>query len=113
MAQWSIYLHDLSTTRYPRLLAYATLLAGDRAAAEDLVQDALIRTFGRPRHLPTIGHAEAYVRRAILTLFLDSTRRRATLTRAFARLAEPAIRPDHSITVAERDRIERALADLA
>lgn len=112
MAGWSEQFEALSTQRYPALLAYATLLAGQRTVAEDLVHDALVTTFSRPRRLPTLGHAEAYVRRAILSRFLDAHRRRAALLRAFARVAEKPEQADASAGVDERDRVGAALAGL-
>jgi RNA polymerase sigma-70 factor (ECF subfamily) len=108
-----MHFDELSTRRYPALLSYASLLTGQRATAEDLVQDALLRTFGRPRSLPSIGHAEAYVRRAILTIFLDSTRRRSTLVRAFTRVAERPVQADATHAVDDQDQVSRALAQLA
>ena len=110
---WSEQFGELSTTRYPALLAYATLLAGSRAPAEDLVHDALLRTFSRPRRFASPGHAEAYVRRAILSAFLDGHRRRATLVRAFARVAERPEAPDGSPAVDDRDRVQAALDELS
>lgn len=68
-------LTELVHRRGPALVAYAHLLSGDHAAAQDLVQDALVRVFGRLRRGFTPDSAEAYVRRAILTVFLDDRRR--------------------------------------
>lgn len=66
----------LARDRGRALFGYAYLLAGDAHLAEDLVQDALVRTFARRRSGFTPDDAEAYVRRAILTAFLDGARRR-------------------------------------
>jgi RNA polymerase sigma-70 factor (sigma-E family) len=49
-----------------RRLAY--LLTGDRAVAEDLVQDAFIRLAGRLAHLRDPGAFEAYLRRTVVNL---------------------------------------------
>ncbi|MDC7120861.1 sigma-70 family RNA polymerase sigma factor [Cellulomonas fimi] len=57
------------------LCAYAYLLTGDLRDAEDLVQDALVKTFVRGRHVE-IDSAEGYVRTAILTTWIDAYRRR-------------------------------------
>jgi RNA polymerase sigma-70 factor (sigma-E family) len=57
-----------------RLLHTADLLTGDRARAEDLVQDALARSYLRWEHIGH-GNREAYVRRAILHGYLDWWRR--------------------------------------
>ena len=67
---------ELLTTRGRALTGYAYLLCGDAHDAEDLVQDALVKTFSRRRAGLELDSAEAYVRRTILTLYLDGWRRR-------------------------------------
>lgn len=59
------------------LLRYGYLLTQNTAAAEDLVQDALVRTFIRMRAGTSVDSANAYVRRAMLTIYLDAHRRRS------------------------------------
>ena len=66
----------LARERGRALFGYAYLLTGDRGAAEDLVQDALVRTFSRLRAGTDVAHAEAYVRAAVLRGHLDTLRRR-------------------------------------
>ncbi|WP_199424296.1 SigE family RNA polymerase sigma factor [Actinotalea solisilvae] len=66
----------LISTRGRALTGYAYLLCGNVEDAEDLVQDALVKTFARRRAGLRIESAEGYVRRAILTLYLDGWRRR-------------------------------------
>ena len=66
----------LIATRGRALTGYAYLLCGDVGDAEDLVQDALVKTFSRRRAGLELGSAEAYVRRAILTTYVDGWRRR-------------------------------------
>ncbi|MCR6689140.1 sigma-70 family RNA polymerase sigma factor [Cellulomonas sp.] len=73
-------LTTLARERGRALFGYAYLLTGDRPAAEDLVQEALVRTFARRRTGFTPDDAEAYVRRAILTVYLDDARRRRRWT---------------------------------
>jgi len=65
----------LARERGRALFGYAYLVSGDARAAEDLVQDALVRTFARRRSGFTPDDAERYVRRAILTCYLDGVRR--------------------------------------
>lgn len=69
-------LAELALTRGPALTRYAFLLTGERGAAQDLVQDAFVKVFGRLRGGFTPDSAEAYVRRAILTIYVDGYRRR-------------------------------------
>ena len=90
MTQWEVELTELATRRGGALVGYAYSLCQDRAQAEDLVQDALVKVFSRLRrpsgagdggqtvvHLdqPQRTNAEGYVRRAILTIYLDGYRR--------------------------------------
>jgi RNA polymerase sigma-70 factor (ECF subfamily) len=84
MNRWEPVLTDLVRYRGGHLVRYAALLCGDRREAEDLVQDALVRTFTTmrrpqgdgPGDLAALEHAEAYVRRTVLNLYLDGYRRR-------------------------------------
>jgi RNA polymerase sigma factor (sigma-70 family) len=84
MNRWEPVLTDLVRERGGSLVHYAALLCGDRREAEDLVQDALVRTFTSmrrpqgdgPGDFEALENAEAYVRRAVLNLYLDGYRRR-------------------------------------
>jgi RNA polymerase sigma-70 factor (ECF subfamily) len=89
-AAWEGVVTELVAQRGDALLRYATLLCGSRDDAADLVQDALVRTFGRLRNGFSVESAEAYVRRAILNAHLDG-RRRSTRWR---RIAPLEYRPD-------------------
>jgi RNA polymerase sigma factor (sigma-70 family) len=99
---WQEVATTLVAQRGDALLRYAYLLCGSREDAADLVQDALVRTFGRPRGDFTPAGAEAYVRRAVLTGFLDGTRR-AGRWRSIRHLAaaqeEAAGSPDERLDV--------------
>jgi RNA polymerase sigma-70 factor (sigma-E family) len=61
--------------RWPALVRFAYALTGDRADAEDVVQQALERCWRRWRHVQMEG-AEAYVRTAIARLVISRWRRR-------------------------------------
>ncbi|MDM7832273.1 RNA polymerase sigma factor [Cellulomonas edaphi] len=76
MAGWESALDRLVRERGPALVGHAYLLTGDLREAEDLVQDALVKVFSRGRPVEEIRSAEAYVRTAIHTLYLDGFRRR-------------------------------------
>ncbi len=76
MAHWTDVLEEVLRTRRGALVGYASLLTLDRGEAEDLLHEALVRTFAHRRSLPDARSAEAYVRQAIRTSFLDAARRR-------------------------------------
>ncbi len=67
----------LARERAGALFGYAYLLTGNRDAAADLVQEGLVRTFSRTRRGFMPDDAERYVRRAILSAYLDGARRAA------------------------------------
>ena len=76
MARWEQVLDEIVRTRRRALVGYAYLLCGDLREAEDLVQEGLVRTFRRGRAAADFQLAESYVRKAILTTYLDGFRRR-------------------------------------
>jgi RNA polymerase sigma factor (sigma-70 family) len=61
----------------PGGIRLAYLMTGDRAVAEDLVQEAFIRFVGRLHSLRDAGAFEAYLRRTIINLSKNHFRRRA------------------------------------
>jgi RNA polymerase sigma factor (sigma-70 family) len=67
-------LGELDQRRRGRLIAFATVLAG-ADLADDLVQDAVIATFTKMRSFDSVEQAEAYVRRAIATRYIDLIRK--------------------------------------
>ena len=75
---WDEVATRLVVERGDALSRYAYLLTGSVDDAADLVQDALVRTFGTPRFGLTLPRAEAYVRRAILNAVIDRSRRDGT-----------------------------------
>lgn len=73
---WAATLTELVDRRGGALVRYATLLCGDAGEAEDLVQEALVRTFASSRaRRAEIDDAASYVRRAVLNTYLDGYRR--------------------------------------
>lgn len=75
-AGWQSVVTVLVTERGDALTRYAWLISGSADEAADLVQDALVKTFGRLRNGFTVTSAEAYVRRAILNAWLDGGRKK-------------------------------------
>ena len=94
--KWDEALSALAAERYPRLLGRAVLLCGDRALAEDLVQEALVAALRTRRTFESLNQAEQYVRRAIASRYVDTVRsesaarRRERETYSAARVPDPA-----------------------
>jgi hypothetical protein len=95
---------DLLGNAGDRLLRLAFQLSHDRAAAEDLVQQALEQVYRRwRRHGTDVEHAEAYARRAVVNEYLRRRRLRSApelITDVVPETASAA--PDAA--VAERER---------
>ncbi|HEY7174864.1 MAG TPA: SigE family RNA polymerase sigma factor [Micromonosporaceae bacterium] len=98
--------------RLPALLRFAGALTGDRATAEDVVQEVLIRAHVRWRHIDALKRPEAYVQKMIVNEFL-SWRRRFKRIQTHAEV--PQVRddaPDHATTYGDRDALRTELARL-
>jgi RNA polymerase sigma-70 factor (sigma-E family) len=80
-------LGDLYVRHAPESIRLAFLLTGDRALAEDLVQEAFARLVGRLRHLRDPGAFGAYLRRTIVNLATSHFRHRLVERAYLERLA--------------------------
>jgi RNA polymerase sigma factor (sigma-70 family) len=69
------------------LLAFVERRVGDRAAAEDILQDALVRSLGRAQDLRDEDSAVAWMYRALRNAIVDHHRRGGASERALAELA--------------------------
>ena len=97
MSDWSLTLDALVRERGPALFGYAYVLTGSAAHAEDLLQDALLRTFRSGRGTRDLNSAHAYVKRAITSAFIDSGRRSAARPRTVTQAGlEMATTGDHA-----------------
>ncbi len=105
--RWQPALDRLVHERYGGLVAYATVLTADRGRAQDLVHDALVATFTARAAFASVPQAEAYVRRAIASRFVDGGRRRGRERAAYARLAA---RPPE-VGELRSDLVDRDVAD--
>jgi RNA polymerase sigma-70 factor (sigma-E family) len=97
--------------RSPRLLRVAYLMTRDWAAAEDLLQSALVKAWFAWRRVN--GDPEAYVRRIIVTTHISWRRRRWTGEVPAREPGGGAQVPDPAHDHAERDALWRALGRLA
>jgi RNA polymerase sigma-70 factor (sigma-E family) len=66
---------EFAQTRLAALLAFATVLTGQRATAEDITQEVLIRVHGRWDQIAPLDRPELYVRKMVLNEFLSWRRR--------------------------------------
>lgn len=82
MSGWDQLVEQLMRERGTRLIAYGALLVGRDGDAEDLVHDAIVKVFSKPRRLHDVGEAEAYVRSAMPSIVIDRARSRASRRRA-------------------------------
>lgn len=92
------------------LLRFAYLLTGDRALAEDLTQQAFIKSHRRWEGLVRAEQPVAYVRRAITNEFI-SWRRRRSSTEIIGAVPSRG-QPDATEQLLARDLVWRALATL-
>ena len=98
MSGWEQVLAEVVRTRRAALVGYACLFALNRIDGEDLVQEALVRTFARRRSFADARAAEGYLRAAIRTSFLDRARRgKSSAGRAHLFLMEDARGPESSV----------------
>jgi RNA polymerase sigma-70 factor (sigma-E family) len=109
---------DLFHVRHLELVRLATLLVGDRATAEDVVQDVFVKVCARWERFTGTGVAVSYFRTAVVNT-CRSVHRRRVLARRFglgteaALWAEPAPSAESAVLLAEdRRRVLRALSRL-
>ena len=103
---------EFVAARLPALLRYAVLLTGDRDLAQDLVQDVLVRAYGRWRRIAAADHPERYVHRMITNGYLSWRRRWSTRQVVLVDPPDRAAPAEDPVDRAERDELWRRLAEL-
>ncbi len=98
--------------RYSVLLRTATLLTGAEARAEDLVQEALLRTYRAWRRIGRLEAAESYTRTTMVRLLLKDRRRQWTGELPAGRLPETP-QPGHEDAVATAVAVRARLLGLS
>ena len=96
--------------RGPGLLRLAYVLTGNRADAEDAVQDALSRALPRWEHIRSVGDPDAYVRRMVVNAHTSWWRRFRKRETPVAETFTPGVAGPE--THDERDRLWRACLSL-
>ncbi|MFC4947585.1 sigma-70 family RNA polymerase sigma factor [Pseudonocardia sp. GCM10023141] len=97
------------------LLAYATRLLGDRAAAEDVVQETLIRAWRHPEVLTNgKGSARGWLLTVTRNLVTDRIRARAARPKEVAEdPTAPPVQRDHADSVVASVTVLRAMDELS
>jgi RNA polymerase sigma-70 factor, ECF subfamily len=106
-----IAIREFLHTSYPRLVAAVALTSGSRPAAEDAVQEALLRAWERSERGDSIESLNAWVATVALNLARSGLRRVIAERKARSRLQSVAVAGADLIDP-ERVDVERALAKL-
>jgi RNA polymerase sigma-70 factor (sigma-E family) len=92
---------EFAATRLDAVLRFAVVLTNDRGLAEDVVQEVLIRAYGRWAKIAELDYPEAYVRRMVVNEFLSWRRKWARYV-PYAEVEPDGREPDHAAAQAER-----------
>jgi RNA polymerase sigma-70 factor (sigma-E family) len=95
-----------------RLRSTAYLLCGDWDRASDHVQEGLIRVYVAWPRLVRHGGELAYARKAVVSAFLDSSRKRSSTERSTSQHPDRASGEDLAACVADRAALMAGLARL-
>jgi DNA-directed RNA polymerase specialized sigma24 family protein len=94
---------EFAAARLGAVLRFAAVLTGDRATAEDVVQEVLIRAHGRWEVIGGLDRPEAYVRKMIVNGYLSWRRRSWRLVPSGAGTeVDDRSEPDPAVDHAER-----------
>jgi RNA polymerase sigma-70 factor (sigma-E family) len=105
-------LAEFVRVRLPALLRYAAVVTGERALAEDVVQEVLARAHSRWSHISRIEHPEAYLKKMIVNEYL-SWRRRWSRVQPVESVPMPLPDvADHASQHADREGLRAELARL-
>lgn len=75
LTEAALTFEEFAATRLPAVLAFAAVLTGQRATAEDIAQEVLIRAYARWHMIGGLDRPELYVRKMVLNEFLSWRRR--------------------------------------
>jgi RNA polymerase sigma-70 factor (sigma-E family) len=97
---------EFAVAKLPALLRFAAVLTGDRALAEDTVQEVLIRAYGRWNKIGGLDRPDLYVRKMVVNEFLSRRRRSWRLVPAGRGTdIDDRESPDHAFHLVERDAL--------
>lgn len=98
--------------RSPALHRTAYLMVGDRGLAQDLLQEALTKTYVAWPRLRDRSKAEAYARKAVTTTAIGWYRRRQWSSERAAERLPDSTQPGHEDQVADQEWLWQALQAL-
>jgi RNA polymerase sigma-70 factor (sigma-E family) len=104
---------EFATARSSALFRAAYLMVGDHALAEDLLQEALTKTYVAWPRLRDINNAEAYTRKAITTTAISWWRRKSWQNEKPRDDVPELSSAEHGDQVAQRDWLWNELQALA
>jgi RNA polymerase sigma-70 factor (sigma-E family) len=104
-AGFSMFVRQHSTT----LLRAAYLLTGDRGAAEELLQDTLVRLYPQWSRVQAADVPIAYVRRSLTNNFLNGRRRQSSQDLLFGDPPERGYEPDLAGRIGDRELVRDLL----
>ncbi len=104
---------EFARARTPHLHRSAWLLCGNRADAEDLVQETLAKVYVRMhrRLVPVLDNPAAYAQTTLTRTFISGRRRRSSGERPYADLPDSSV-GDHASAADLRVSLAEALATL-
>lgn len=104
---------EFAVARLPSALRFATVLTGDPATAEDIVQEVMIRVHERWTAIGQLDRPDLYLRKMIVNEFLSSRRRNWRLIPS-GRSADldTRVTPDHAAVLADRAELIAELGKL-
>jgi RNA polymerase sigma factor (sigma-70 family) len=113
MPKWAEVMEGVVRDRRHALVGYAFLVCGSMSEAEDLAQEAIVKTFARGRTKTDIQTAEAYIKRAIVNEALNRARHREVANAKQATIAEASSEPGPDAHIGEHADVQAALAELS
>ncbi len=113
MSKWAEVMESIVRDHRHAFVGYAFLLCGSMSEAEDLAQEAIVKTFARGRTKTDIETAEAYIKRAIVNEALNRARHRKVADAKRVAVAQESSTPGPDAHIGECADIQTALGELS
>lgn len=103
---------EFARQRLPELVRFTTAVCADRALAEDVVQEVLVRVHARWSWISELDAPDNYIRRALVNEYLSWRRKWARLVPHAAVPDRRPAAPDHATELADRSMLVTELTAL-